>query len=65
MSKKKHRNNNYNGQRRITGKDLQVQTTKIELKGLASKLVSFFSKYSFGVYLVHILVIEIFKTKQR
>lgn len=33
MSKKKHRNNNYNGQRRITGKDLQVQTTKIELKG--------------------------------
>ena len=32
MSKNKHRNN-YNGQRRITGKDLQVQTTKIELKG--------------------------------
>ena len=33
MSKKKHRNNNYNGQKRVTGKDLQVQTTKIELKG--------------------------------
>lgn len=32
MSKKKHRNN-YNGQKRVTGKDLQVQTTKIELKG--------------------------------
>ena len=32
MSKKKHRNNNYNGQRRITGKDLQVQTTKIKGK---------------------------------
>ena len=34
MSKnKKHRNNNYNGQTRVTGKDLQVQTTTIELKG--------------------------------
>lgn len=34
MSKnKKHRNNNYNGQKRVTGKDLQVQTTTIELKG--------------------------------
>ena len=37
--------------------------SKIELKGLASKLISFFSKYSFGVYLVHILVLDIFKTK--
>lgn len=37
--------------------------SKIELKGLFSKLVSFFSKYSFGVYLVHILVLDIFKTK--
>lgn len=34
MSKnKKHRNNNYNGQKRVIGKDLQVQTTTIELKG--------------------------------
>ena len=34
MSKnKKHRNNNYNGQKSVTGKDLQVQTTTIELKG--------------------------------
>lgn len=33
MSKKNHRNHNYNGQKRVTGKDLQVQTTKIELKG--------------------------------
>lgn len=33
MSKNKHRNYNYNGQRRTTGKDLQVQTTTIELKG--------------------------------
>lgn len=33
MSKNKHRNRNYNGQRRTTGKDLQVQTTTIELKG--------------------------------
>lgn len=33
MSKKKHRNNNYNGQKRVTGKDLQPQSTKIELKG--------------------------------
>lgn len=34
MSKnKKHRNNNYNGQKRVTGKDLQTQSTTIELKG--------------------------------
>ena len=33
MSKNKHRNRNYNGQKRITGKDLQIQTTTIELKG--------------------------------
>lgn len=33
MSKKKHRNHNYNGQKRVTGKDLQPQSTKIELKG--------------------------------
>lgn len=34
MSKnKKHRNNNYNGQKRVTGKDLQAQSTTIELKG--------------------------------
>ena len=33
MSKKKHRNNNYNRQKRVTGKDLQPQSTKIELKG--------------------------------
>ena len=33
MSKNKHRNRNYNGQRRTTGKDLQIQTTTIELKG--------------------------------
>lgn len=34
MSKnKKHYNNNYNGQKRVTGKDLQVQSTVIELKG--------------------------------
>lgn len=33
MSKNKHRNCNYNGQKRTTGKDLQVQTTTIELKG--------------------------------
>ncbi len=34
MSKnKKHRNNNYNGPKRVTGKDLQAQSTTIELKG--------------------------------
>lgn len=33
MSKNKHRNHNYNGQKRTTGKDLQIQTTTIELKG--------------------------------
>lgn len=34
MSKnKKHLNNNYNGQKRVTGKDLQTQSTTIELKG--------------------------------
>lgn len=34
MSKnKKHHNNNYNGQKRVTGKDLQTQSTTIELKG--------------------------------
>lgn len=34
MSKnKKHHNNNYNGQKRVTGKDLQAQSTTIELKG--------------------------------
>ncbi|MBQ2870115.1 hypothetical protein IJE86_00255 [bacterium] len=35
MSKKKkhHNNHNYNGQKRVTGKDLQFQTTTIELKG--------------------------------
>ena len=33
MSKNKHRNRNYNGQKRTTGKDLQIQTTTIELKG--------------------------------
>lgn len=34
MSKnKKNRNNNYNGQKRVTGKDLQTQSTTIELKG--------------------------------
>lgn len=34
MSKnKKHRNNNYNGQKRVTGKDLQAQSIPIELKG--------------------------------
>ena len=33
MSKKKHRNYNYNGQKKVTGKDLQPQSTKIELKG--------------------------------
>lgn len=34
MSKKhKNRSNNYNGPKRVTGKDLQVQTTTIELKG--------------------------------
>ena len=32
MSKNKHRNN-YNGKKRVTGKDLQPQSTKIELKG--------------------------------
>lgn len=32
MSKKNYCNN-YNGKKRVTGKDLQVQTTKIELKG--------------------------------
>ena len=37
--------------------------SKIKLKGLASKLVSFFSKYSFGVYLVHVLVLDTFKTE--
>ncbi len=37
--------------------------SKATLNGLASKLVSFFSKYSFGVYLVHILILDIFKTK--
>lgn len=34
--KKKHHNNNrnnYNGQKRVTGKDLQFQTTTIDLKG--------------------------------
>ena len=35
MSKKKkhHNNHNYNGKKRVTGKDLQFQTTTIELKG--------------------------------
>lgn len=34
MSKnKKHHNNNFKGQKRVTGKDLQTQSTTIELKG--------------------------------
>ena len=34
MSKKnKGRSNNYNGQKRVTGKELQMQSTTIELKG--------------------------------
>lgn len=33
MSKNKKHHNNYNGQKRVTGKDLKTQSTTIELKG--------------------------------
>lgn len=33
MSKKNRNNRNYNGQKRVTGKDLQPQRTTIELQG--------------------------------